>query len=88
MSLRCCEDCPTRLGTGMPPVCSRCATRREGAAAAEAAIVAWLREKGARVVQDIQPADSREAEDCLLVQTTMVEMADAIERGAHREQRK
>jgi len=44
-------------------------------------IVVWLRWKASRVIQEICPADAREAEDCNLLMASLTELADAIERG-------
>lgn len=46
-------------------------------------IVRYLRRQAATAVQNIRPADAREMEDVMLLQTVLNEAADAIDRGDH-----
>jgi len=55
-----------------------CAAHAEGEVRAK--VVKYLRAKAVSAIPDMCPADAREMEDTLLVQATIDEIADAIER--------
>ena len=57
--------------------------RLEGARDERIRIAAWLRGEARSIIQRIQPADAREAEDCYVVETTMLEIAYSIENGEY-----
>lgn len=56
---------------------------KDGRAEAIAEVVARVRRSAATTIQNVRPADTREAEDCNLLITALNELADELEQAAH-----